>query len=96
MPEKIFPTLLAEFLALLQKRNIKAPLSIELVNKEEALKIVQEVCSAGFFLVAPDYDSVTQDIQSGALNKFLLLGIEFYWSAETLPPWVPSRLKLVS
>jgi hypothetical protein len=74
-PEQSFVNLLQTF----EQCNIKAPKSIQLADKEDAIKLVKQVKNEGLFIGVISYDSIVDKIESEELLGFFLLGVEFWW-----------------
>ena len=101
MPEATFTQSFANFLRDFKQKNIKAPASIELANKEEALKIVWEVNKEDFLpiwgvhrnLGRVSYESIASKIESGEMQNFMLYGVEFWWRPSIVAVELPQDLK---
>ena len=88
MSEPSFATCLLDFMQAFGERAIRKPVSMELANKEEALKIIQEV-GVGCL-------TAESEIILGRTQSFLLFGIEFWWRPSIAAVEVQQGLKAVA
>lgn len=79
MPEPMITECFTDLLRSLRVNGLKPPISIQLANKGEALRIVREVEPAGWPMGSTSCRSAVGDIESGKIQSFLLFGIEFWW-----------------
>ena len=79
MPKARLEESFVNFLQTLERYNIKAPRSIQLADKEDAVKLLEQVKSDGCFTTVISYDSITDKIKSEELLGFSLFSVEFWW-----------------
>jgi hypothetical protein len=93
MPETTLTQCFTDLLRGLEEHNLKPPASIQLANKEEALRIVGEMGPTEWFTGSTSSWSVTKDIESGMIQGFLLYGIEFWWRPAIVAIEIPQGLR---
>ena len=96
MAEATFSDSFLEFLTALKNLNIKPPASIELANREEAIKVILEIKEKESIISPACYNSSVRKIESGEMERFLLFGIEFWWRPSLVAVKAQEGLKAVA